>query len=491
MPKPNRSFNFLDKINADAQKQEQSIRSESSNRYIVEKIPVENILFNKRNTIFNSDDTDEDIAILADSIESIGLLDPIHVLRQSNGKFLLLAGEKRTKAYKLKGWRTIPAFVFDSLKDYEAVEILFQENLQNRYLDDRKRFLAFDELMSYHTQQLDKDKNNTSKSDKISKMLNVSKRTVARLQKLRKNAAPDDMELLKQNKITFAEFKKRTNELISRQQKENNARIAVLAQKAEPKKYIDENTHTVYYVGKDESSDNRYCSFMTNDILFNVGFHIPPLPYRTDRNMAQVDLDILASNNLWVEYSGDLSEFRPTKQEEKSTETVSNSTTENINTIEKLSDNADETEVPAQSTIPVDKKSKENEITVFASANDTDEENSTDELTDTVENYEEYEDVIGTNNEINSNSNEEKTVSGSSSSQEVIKDEKHLSNQISDFTGTNLSGLSVRGSLYAAHSGRLYILKNISFGENIGNGKFNVRCTAEEIDPETVIRNDI
>lgn len=491
MPKPNRSFNFLDKINADAQKQEQSIRSESSNRYIVEKIAVENILFNKRNTIFNSDDTDEDIAILSDSIESIGLLDPIHVLRQSNGKFLLLAGEKRTKAYKLKGWRTIPAFVFDSLKDYEAVEILFQENLQNRYLDDRKRFLAFDELMNYHTQQIDKDKNNTSRNDKISKMLNVSKRTVARLQKLRKNAAPDDMELLKQNKITFTEFKKRTNELISRQQKENNARIAVLAQKAEPKKYIDENTHTVYYVDKDESSDNRYCSFMTNDILFNVGFHIPPLPYRTDRNMAQVDLDILASNNLWAEYIGDLSEFRPTKQEEKSTETVPNSTNENINTIERTSKNTVKTKVSVHPTIPVDKKSKENEITVFASANDTDEENSTDELTDTVENYEEYEDVIGTNNEINSNSNEEKTVSGSSSSQEVIKDEKHLSNQISDFTGTNLSGLSVRGSLYAAHSGRLYILKNISFGENIGNGKFNVRCTAEEIDPETVIRNDI
>ena len=186
-------------------------------------------------------------------------------------------------------------------------------------------------------------------------MLNVSTRTVTRLQKLRKNAAPDDMELLKQNKISFAEFKKRTNELIIRQQKENNARIAVLAQKAEPKKYIDENTRTVYYVGKDESSDNRYCSFMTNDILFNVGFHIPPLPYRTDINMAQVDLDILASNNLWAEYNGDLSEFRPTKQEEKSTETVSNSSNENTNAIEESSDNTDETEVPIQSTIPVDK----------------------------------------------------------------------------------------------------------------------------------------
>lgn len=491
MPKPNRSFNFLDKINADAQKQEQSIRSESSNRYIVEKIPVENILFNKRNTIFTSDDTDEDIAILADSIESIGLLDPIHVLRKSDGKFLLLAGEKRTKAYKLKGWRTIPAFIFDSLKDYEAVEILFQENLQNRYLDDRKRFLAFDELMSYHTQQLNKDKNNTSKCDRISKMLNVSTRTVTRLQKLRKNAAPDDMELLKQNKISFAEFKKRTNELIIRQQKENNARIAVLAQKAEPKKYIDENTHTVYYVGKDESSDNRYCSFMTNDILFNVGFHIPPLPYRTDINMAQVDLDILASNNLWAEYNGDLSEFRPTKQEEKSTETVSNSSNENTNAIEESSENTDETEVPVQSTIPVDKKSKEDEITVSVPANGADKEDSKDESTDTDDTYEDYEDVAETNNEIKTSNNEEKTVSGSSNSQEVIKDEKHLSNQISDFTGINLSGISVRGSLYAAPSGRLYILRNISFGENIGNGKFNVRCIAEEIDPETVIRNDI
>ena len=511
MPKPNRSFNFMEKIAADAKRQEKSIRSESSNRYIVEKVSVENIMFNARNSVFNSDDTDEDIAILADSIESIGLLDPIHLLKQPDGKYLLLAGEKRTKAFKRKGWRTIPAFVFDSLKEYEAVEILYQENLQNRYLDDRKRFLAFDELMKYHKEQLSKDSGNTLKNDKIGKMLNISKRTVERLHKLRNNAAPDDMELLKQNKITFAEFKKRTNELISLQQKENNARIAVLAQKAEPKKYIDEKTNTVYYVGKDEN-ENMYCSFMTNAILNNVGFHIPPLPYRTDSNMAQVDLDLLASNNLWSEYHGDLSEYKPQRivaEQPSVTENISVSTVDDTENKENLYENINSTQDSEPSIDTTENESVATENADFAT------ENADFATEDTATNYEEpdkngsdEEQIISDDAEQSKKSekatfaydaqinilNDELPEEPHKASVEVdenIEDEKSLSNQICDFTGINLSGISVRGSLYSAPSGRVYVLRNLSFGNNIGNGKFEIRCIAEEVDPETIVRNDI
>ena len=78
---------------------------------------------------------------LADSIEAQGLLQAV-VIRQSPAadvnpncrvRFELVAGERRYRAFKLKGWKTIPAVV-RTLSDKEAHDITTTENLQREDL---------------------------------------------------------------------------------------------------------------------------------------------------------------------------------------------------------------------------------------------------------------------------------------------------------------------------------------------------------------------
>jgi ParB/RepB/Spo0J family partition protein len=72
---------------------------------------------------------------LADSIEAQGLLQTI-VLRKSpakKGRFELVAGERRWRAFVLKGWKNIPSIVRE-LSDKEAHDITTIENLQREDL---------------------------------------------------------------------------------------------------------------------------------------------------------------------------------------------------------------------------------------------------------------------------------------------------------------------------------------------------------------------
>lgn len=158
-PNRDRSFNsrnsvevFKNMINnsSDTQKQKQLIENETDPHLKVQNINTEDIIFNKNNTVFNSDDTEEEIISLAESIDAYGLLHPINVVRTKDNKYLLLDGERRTKAFKHLHRRKISAFVYDTLEEYKQRGILYHANLLNRNLDDRKRFFAFKELKEYY-----------------------------------------------------------------------------------------------------------------------------------------------------------------------------------------------------------------------------------------------------------------------------------------------------------------------------------------------------
>jgi ParB family chromosome partitioning protein len=52
-----------------------------------------------------------DIKELAESIDRLGLINPITVKESEDGKYGLSAGQRRLEACKLLGWKTIPANV--------------------------------------------------------------------------------------------------------------------------------------------------------------------------------------------------------------------------------------------------------------------------------------------------------------------------------------------------------------------------------------------
>lgn len=84
------------------------------------------------------------LAELAESIKANGLVQPI-VVRSVNGRFQLIAGERRWRAAKKAGLEFIPAVV-KQVSNEQAMEITIVENLQREDLNPMEQARAFDRL---------------------------------------------------------------------------------------------------------------------------------------------------------------------------------------------------------------------------------------------------------------------------------------------------------------------------------------------------------
>ena len=108
------------------------------------------------------------LAELANSIREHGVLTPILVQKSDNGFYKIIAGERRWRASKIAGQKTIPAIIkdFDEIKIHEVALI---ENLQRRDLNPVEEALGYRQLMDdYKLTQ-----------EKISQRLGKSRSTIA------------------------------------------------------------------------------------------------------------------------------------------------------------------------------------------------------------------------------------------------------------------------------------------------------------------------
>ncbi len=89
---------------------------------------------------------EESLAELADSIKQNGVITPILVHEAQNGYYSIIAGERRWRATKLAGLKTIPAIIkkLDNIKLYELSLI---ENLQREDLSPVEEALGYKRLM--------------------------------------------------------------------------------------------------------------------------------------------------------------------------------------------------------------------------------------------------------------------------------------------------------------------------------------------------------
>lgn len=79
------------------------------------------------------EDDENPLSELAADIKARGILQPILVRPVQGGKYELVAGERRLRAAKMAGLKTIPAFV-KSMTDEEAEEAQFIENIRRKNL---------------------------------------------------------------------------------------------------------------------------------------------------------------------------------------------------------------------------------------------------------------------------------------------------------------------------------------------------------------------
>jgi ParB family chromosome partitioning protein len=83
---------------------------------------------------------------LAASITANGVVQPILLRPQANGRFQLIAGERRWRASQLAGKKTIPA-ILRQVSDEQALEITIVENLQRADLNPIEQARGFERLM--------------------------------------------------------------------------------------------------------------------------------------------------------------------------------------------------------------------------------------------------------------------------------------------------------------------------------------------------------
>lgn len=85
------------------------------------------------------------LAELAASIAATGVVQPILVRPQPDGRFQLIVGERRLLASKKAGKQTIPA-ILRQVSNEQAMEITIVENLQRTDLNPMEQARAFDRL---------------------------------------------------------------------------------------------------------------------------------------------------------------------------------------------------------------------------------------------------------------------------------------------------------------------------------------------------------
>lgn len=107
------------------------------------EIPIDEIErnpFQTRSTINESE-----LAELAASITANGVVQPILVRPLPSGRFQLIAGERRWRASRLAGKKTVPALL-RQVSDEQALEITIVENLQRADLNAIEQARAFERL---------------------------------------------------------------------------------------------------------------------------------------------------------------------------------------------------------------------------------------------------------------------------------------------------------------------------------------------------------
>ena len=83
---------------------------------------------------------------LAESIKLHDIIQPVTVSRLTNGKYRLIAGERRWRAAKLAGINDIPAYVRQA-NDAQLLELALLENLQREDLNAMEVSLSYKRMM--------------------------------------------------------------------------------------------------------------------------------------------------------------------------------------------------------------------------------------------------------------------------------------------------------------------------------------------------------
>jgi len=123
------------------------VLEESNEREEIRKIAIDQIVPNRfqPRTVFDEDKIEE----LARTIHTHGIIQPIVVREFEDGRFEIIAGERRWRAMKKLGWDEAPTIV-KNLSDTETASVALIENLQREELSPIEEAIAYEKLLELH-----------------------------------------------------------------------------------------------------------------------------------------------------------------------------------------------------------------------------------------------------------------------------------------------------------------------------------------------------
>ena len=122
---------------------------------------------------------EEALQELADSISNHGIIQPITLRELDNGRYQIIAGERRWRASQRAGLKTIPAYI-RTASDENVMEMALIENIQRQDLNSIEIALAYQHLIdAYHLTQ-----------ERLSERVGKKRATVANYLRLLKLPAP-------------------------------------------------------------------------------------------------------------------------------------------------------------------------------------------------------------------------------------------------------------------------------------------------------------
>ena len=128
-------------INKEVVTEEQPKKGASADVLLIPVDLIEPNPFQPRMT-FDQEALDE----LAESIRTLGLIQPITVRRKTDGGYQIISGERRFRASRLTGMTMIPAYIRDA-NDQGMLEMALVENIQREDLDPIEVALSYQRLI--------------------------------------------------------------------------------------------------------------------------------------------------------------------------------------------------------------------------------------------------------------------------------------------------------------------------------------------------------
>jgi len=111
------------------------------------RVPIEFVSANPRNP--RRSFAEADLSDLAQSIREHGIVQPVLVRRKTDGKYEIIAGERRWRAAQRAGLTEIPVLVRD-VDDRTALELAIIENVQRADLNPVEEALGYQQLIDEH-----------------------------------------------------------------------------------------------------------------------------------------------------------------------------------------------------------------------------------------------------------------------------------------------------------------------------------------------------